>query len=262
MIRNLVNISNSDVILSDMNGLVIGVGETVNGLAFEEATLINSVTVAAALLDGSLKLNDGLTDYFKMDAINFMKGLATQFTRDGKPITTVSDRPKDFFRHFTGAGDDIVNRVIGAGEPIHMIAGPGQTATVDAHFVDDVYVKDGEIYYLNAGFDSHLTIEVICPAGTPFPAPNNGTLDLTSTGFVANNSGTGAYMTATVEVTLYRFLNRTHVVGNENRYAISSPEPFLMRAPYFLRYTLQVDPEITGVLKAAVTMGMYRKKTV
>lgn len=265
MVRNLINISASAITLNDLNGLVIDAGGTANGLSFEESMLINSVDVATALLNGTLKLNDGVIDYFKMDAINFLKGLTAQFTRDGKPITTVSDRPKDFYRHFTGNGDDVISnpKKIGEGPHIHLIANAGETAVLDIHFVDDVYIRDGEIRYLNAGFDSHLTIEVFCPPNTPFPHPTKqGTLDLTATGFVANLTGTGAFMTAPVEVRLFRFINTMHLVGADNENAIDSPEPFLLNYPYFLRYTLDADSAITGQLQAAVTMGMYRKKTI
>lgn len=119
------------------------------------------------------------------------------------------------------------------------------------------------VSYLNAGFDSHLTIEVFCPLNTPFPHPTNqGTLDLVNGSFVPNNTNTGVYMTAPVEVKLFRFINDMHLVGADSRNEINSPEPFLLNYPYFLRCTLDADPDITGPLKAAVTIGMFRKKTI
>lgn len=144
-----------------------------------------------------------------------------------------------------------------------MVAAAGETATLDVRFADDVYVRDGEIRYLNAGFDSHLSIEVFCPPNVPFPSPTKtGTLDLTATGFVPNLTNTGAYMTAPVEVKLFRFVNDMHLVGADSMNQIQSPEPFMLNYPYFMRYTLDADPDITGNLQAAVTMGMYRKKTI
>jgi hypothetical protein len=266
MIRNIINVTGSSVTITDMNGLVIDAGATANGLAFDENTLINSASLIIHILNGDLQINDGIQTYIKMDAVNFLKGLSTQFTKDGKQITTSSDRPAGFYRHFTGNGDDVTSnpKKIGAGPHIHLIAEAGQTATIDIHFADDVYIRDGEVRYLNAGFDSHLSIEVYCPPNTPFPHPTHqGTLDLTATGFVPNTTNTGAYMTAPVEVKLFRFINQMHLVGSDNLNSIQSPEPFMMVYPYFLRYTLEADPDITGgPLKAAITMGMYRKKTI
>lgn len=126
-----------------------------------------------------------------------------------------------------------------------------------------MYIRDGVIKYLNAGFDSHLKVDVICPAGVPFPSPTNtGTLDLVDGTFVPNATNTGGFQTAPVEVVLFRFINDMHLVGAENEGEVTSPEPFLLNYPYFLRFTLSVDPEITGVLKAAATLGLFRKKTL
>ncbi len=262
-IRLLTNVSGSEIVLADMNGLAIPAGDTVNGLVFSESILMGSSDVLHALLNGTLSLNDGSASYTGMEAVDVLKGLTTQYTKDGKQIFTASDRPKDHYRHFTGRGDDVALGKIGQGERIHLIAEPGQTATLDVKFVDDVYIRDGKIRYLNAGFDSHLNIDVVCPPGVPFPAPNgNGTLDRVGGQFVPNANGTGTYMTAPVEVVLFRFLNEFHLVGSEEIDEIDSPEPFMLYAPYFLKVSIGADPEITGPLKAAITIGMYRKKTV
>ena len=263
MIRNLTNISAQPVVLEDMHGLLINPNATVNGLAFDDATLMNSSDLMLHILQNQVSVNDGVKDYFGMDAVNMLKGLTTQYTKDGKQIITSSDRPSGYYRHFTGKGDDVLAGKIGQGAPIHMIAEPGQTATIDVHFVDDVYIRDGKIRYLNAGFDSHLNIDVVCPPNIPFPSPTNtGTLDNVNGKFVPNTTGTGAYMTAPVEVVLFRFINAMHLVGDNELDDIDSPEPFMMYFPYFLRMSINADANITGQLKAAVTVGMFRKKTV
>lgn len=262
MIRNLINLTDNPVTLDDMNGLVVDPHSSVDGLMFSESTLLNSKDLALHLLNNNLSLNDGVTTYYGMSAVNFLKGIGTQFTRDGKPITTVSDRPKDYYRHFTGAGDDVVNNKIGEGPVIHLIAAAGQSASIDVKFIDDVYVRDGEIHYQNAGFDSHLSIEVLCPPNVPFPSPTKtGTLDLINGEWVPNLTNTGAYMTAPVEVRLFRFINKMHLVGSDVN-IINSLEPFLLNYPYFLRCSMTADSTIDGELKAGITIGMFRKKTI
>lgn len=265
MIRNITNISNSALVLSDLSGQMLEPSEVFDGLCYGETALRASASVQVGLLTGTLKVNDGFTDFLGQEAVALIQGFATQVTKDGKQIFTSSDRPMGYYRHFTGAGDDVTSnpKVIGAGPSIHLVAEAGQTSTLDIHFVDDVYVRDGEVWFLNAGFDSHLGIDVICPANVPFPSPTKtGTLDLTATGFVPNTNGSGAFMTAPVEVKLFRFLNRFHLVGSEGRGSVQSPEPFLLNYPYFLRYSIQADADLTAPLKAAITMGMFRKKTV
>lgn len=264
-IRILKNISAETLTLTDFRGKVVEPNETFDGLAGSEQDLRESTSIAMNLLAGKLSLNDGFVDYFGLEAVQIIQNTAEQVTKDGKRIVTASDRPKDYYRHFTGKGDDVVSvpKRIGEGPSIHLIAEAGQSATIDIKFADDVYIRDGEIRYLNAGFDSHLTCEVVCPAGVPFPSPTKtGTLDLVNGSFVPNNSGTGAFMTAPIEVKLFRFINGMHLVGSDNGNAINSPEPFLLNYPYFLRFTLEADPDITGNLKAAVTIGMFRKKTL
>ena len=265
MIRMLINNTDENFTINDMHGLVIEANSSVNGLVFDESTLLNSADVIYALLSGYISLSDGVQTYEKMDAVNVLKGLSTQFTKDGKQITTASDRPAGFYRHFTGNGDDVTSnpRRIGEGPAIHLIAEAGQSAVMDVRFVDDVYIRDGEIRYLNAGFDSHLSIEVFCPPNIPFPSPDNtGTLDIVNGSFTPNLNGTGAYRTAPVEVKLFRFINAMHLVGADSVNSINSPEPFMLNNPYFLRFTLTADPFIEGPLKAAVTIGMFRKKTL
>lgn len=263
--RILTNISQVVLTLTDFRGKVVEPGEQFDGLSSTEQDLRESASIAAELLNGNLVLSDGHMEYTGLAAIQVIQGVSEQVTKDGKRIVTASDRPKDFYRHFTGNGDDVDStpKKIGLGPHIHLIAEPGATTTLDVKFVDDVYIRDGEIRYLNAGFDSHLTIEVFCPPNVPFPHPTKqGTLDLVNGSFVPNLTNTGAFTTAPVEVKLFRFINDMHLVGDDNLNSINSPEPFLLNYPYFLRYTMSADPDITGPLKAAVTMGMFRKKTV
>jgi hypothetical protein len=264
MIRTFKNIGASDLTLTDFHGKFVAVGEEFDGLSGTEQDLKDSAAIAAQLLAGNLSLYDGYNTYYGLDSVKVVQGASEQVTRDGKRIFTASDRPKDHFRCFAGRGDDMVNHKIGLGPNIHLIADPGQTVTLDINFIDAVYIRDGEITYLDAGFDSHLSVDIICPANTPFPSMNRtGTLDLDSTSgtFVANTNGTGAYQTVPVEISLFRFINNLHLVGTSQN-KIESPEPFLLQPIYHMRFTVQADPDLTAPLKAAVTMGLYRRVTL
>lgn len=262
-IRNLINVSANTIPLTDFNGVNVASGETINGLMFGEDILRNSESVHAALLVGDLKLNDGFIDYLGQSAVDLLRGYAAQLTKDGKPIYTSSDRPKDYYRCFSGKSDDIVGNHIGTGTELRLVVNPGATASVDCKFVDTVYIRDGFVSYLDAGFDSHLTVDVICPANTPFPSPTHtGTLDLVGTQWVANTTATGAYMTAPVEVTLFRFINTMPLVGGEGKVDMQSPEPFTLNYPYFLRFILTSDTNNSTPVRAAVCVGMFRKKTL
>lgn len=262
MLRLLTNISNGTLTLTDFMGKVLETGETFDGLCFGEQQLRDSASIQINLLNGSLKLNDGQQDLFGQLAVDLLRGYATQVTRDGKQIVTSSDRPKDHYRCFTGRGDDLVANTVGTGEHLHLVATAGQVATVNCKFVDDVYIRDGHVQFLNCGFDTHLTISVICPPNVPFPSPTKtGTLDLVNGSFVPNSTNTGAYMTAPVEVTLFKFINDIPLV-NAGTLPVDSPEPFMLFKPYFLRATMEVCPDVTGSAKAALTLGLFRRRTV
>lgn len=261
----LTNLTQDTLILTDFCGMEVAAGDSFEGECFGTQTLRDSVDIQLALLQNKLNLFDGVNTLTGQQAVDSIRGYAVQTTRDGKQIVTASDRPKDFYRCYTGRSDDVVSdpKRIGEGDIIHLIASAGQSVSFDVRFVDDVYIRDGEIRYLNAGFDSHLDCEIICPAGVPFPSPaKTGTLDLVDGQFVPNANNTGAYMTAPEEVKLFRFINKMHLIGSDNVNPVGSPEPFLLYYPYFMRFTLHADPEITGVLKSAITLGLFRKKTI
>jgi hypothetical protein len=157
----------------------------------------------------------------------------------------------------------MVNRVYGKGPKISFDVSTSEgddPEVLDIHFLDDVYIKDGDITFLEATYGSYLTVEVMCPIGVPFPDPNGkGTLDFVNGSFVPNANGTGAFRTSTTETVLYRFINELSLLGTGHK-TIESIEPFLMYYPYFLRYFVY-NPGPTQ-LQATVTMGMYRKRTV
>lgn len=265
MIRQLVNISSSEFELSDFNGKRVEINETFDGLSLGEQRLRDSESIMKALLERKLKLYDGNYDLYGAQAIDLIKGYAVQTTKDGKPITTSSDRPKDHYRCFTGRSDDLVTGQIGQGNDFVIMLEPGNnTGSVDAKFLDDVYIKDGEVLYENSVFDTYLSCFVLCPPNTPFPSPNRtGNLDLINGSFIVNQTGTGAYMTAPVEVKLFRFINHLHILGS-NKTTVTSIEPFQVFYPYFLRFSITVPEQIERSLpvNVAINMGMYRKKTI
>lgn len=265
MIRQLTNISGTELDLPDFNGKHVETSETFDGLQLGEQKLRDSSDVQIALLNRQLKLSDGLADYYATAAVDLIKGYVTQTTKDGKPITTASDRPKDHYRCYTGRSDDLVLKQIGQGEDFTICLPPGENyGKTDAKFLDDVYIKDGEVLYENAVFDTYLSCFVICPPNIPFPSPTQtGTLDLVNGQFIVNQTGTGSYMTAPVEVNLFRFINHLHILGS-NKTAVTSVEPFQVYAPYFLRFSITVPSTIERTLpvNVAINMGMYRKKTI
>jgi hypothetical protein len=261
MIRTLTNISNADVILNDFNGLTIQAGETVDGLMFGDTVLRNSVDVLDALLDNQLQISDGSLVYAGAQAVDLLKGITEQLTRDGKRIITSSDRPKDHYRHFTSAGDDVQNKIRGAGTQLIFQVQPGDTQVIDTAFIDDLYLKDGMILYQNAEIGSWISVDIIAPAGTPYPAIfGDGNTDLVNGHLVPNTDGTGDYFVHNTDEVYLKFVNKMLLLGT-CRETTSAPEPSFLPKTVFQRFTMH-NASTDNVLNAVVTMGLYRERTV
>lgn len=263
MVRILKNISQAEVILSDFKGVTLQPNETYDGLAFGETPLITSESIATALVNGNLSISDGTQELTGMQAIWLIQGTSPQYTKDGKKIITTSDRPKDHFRNYTGCGDDMTNLIRGEGELLNFSVGPQSTYTVDVKFLDDVYIKDGMMDYLDADLGCHLCVHVMAPIGVPYPVFNKtGTLDFNGVSFVPNVNNTGDYkVNNSQEVVFNKFLNKLGFVGPNGKKFITSSEPVLLYKPYFLRFIV-TNPSITKTVISSVTIGLYRKLTV
>lgn len=262
MIRNIVNASNDVVVLDDLNGIAIDVGETVDGLQFGIERFKSSASVIKQLMLGTIRLNDGTYDYEGNKAIDLMKDNVDQLTRDGKRIITSSDRPKDHYRHFTSCGDDMVNRVRCTGDQLMFQVPPGETVTKEAQFIDDLYLKDGFIRYENAALGSHITVDIVAPAGVPYPAIfKNGNCDIVNGVLVMNASNTGSYnIDPNAEATFMCFAKQVLIFGTDN-YQTSAPEPSFLPTPIIQRFKIY-NASTTDTLNAVISMGLYRKQTV
>ena len=261
MIRNLINVSDAELILTDFNGLSIGVGESADGLMFSDNALRNSADVIHAILDGRMKVSDGTYTYEGNSAVNLIKGVPDQLTRDGKRIITASDRPKDHYRHFSSSGDDVANKVRGGGPQLIFDVPPGETHTIDTAFIDDLYLKDGIVIYQNAELGSYINMDIIVPPNTPYPAIfHDGNFDLVNGHLVPNADNTGEYCMYNEEKVYLRFINRMLMLGTL-RDNVTAPEPSFLPKTVFQRFSIH-NGSAENNLKAVVAMGLYRMKTI
>lgn len=264
MIRVLKNIGAEVLSLQDFQGLTLNPDETTNGIQFGEQVLKDSTSVALAILQGTLSVSDGFTEYTGNDALNLVKGAASQLTRDGKPIYTMSDRPKNTFRYLTSRGDDIPNNKIGEGSSLLFDVAPGVIQPIDMTFLEDIFIKDGYAQYGGSDSnDSWLSVEAIAPAGFPFPATlGNGNFDNVGGTWVLNSTNTGAYFIINTETVINRFANRLPLFNFSHEVSIAGAEPSLIPAGYVLRILVNNGATATTTLKAAVYLGCYRKTTI
>lgn len=263
LVRNLINVSGVEVTLDDFNGLTIPVGETVDGLMFGETSLRSSLDVLAAIALGTLHVSDGTNEYEGERAISLIKGTPDQFTRDGKVITTTSDRPQDHYRYFTTCGDNWATQTRGDGECILFEVPPTEDQSIDVRFIDDTYLKDGSMLYSNADFGSWLRVDVLAPAGFPYPAKlKNGNYDVVAGQLVQNTTATGTYFVSATNTTVHRFINNMALYGiDRQREEIDTTEPNFIPKGWIIRLIVH-NNGASATMRAAITLGMYRKITL
>lgn len=262
-IRNLINVSGSEILLPDFNGLTIAAGDTVDGLMFGESILQASLDVIKAIASGILQVSDGANTYEGDRAVNLIKGTADQLTRDGKVIITTSDRPQDHYRYFTTCGDDWDMQSRGTGTCILYSIPPSTEEVKDVRFIDDIYLKDGSMLYLGADMGSWLRVDVVAPAGFPFPAKaKNGNYDIVNGSAVLNATNTGSYFILPQETTVHRFINKMAMFATgRERENIDTAEPNYIPKGWIIRLKIH-NASATETIKATITLGLYRKITL
>lgn len=83
---------------------------------------------------------------------------------DGIPKVYPSVRPFGTSTIFFGRGDDLVNNKVGEGEKLIWKLSANQTEdVVDIQFMENVYLKDGAMYPIDAPAGAELTIQLIHP---------------------------------------------------------------------------------------------------
>lgn len=191
-----------------------------------EADLIDWRTdsfVFQSVADGDLIVNNGTDETFDIaDPIEgwaWLNGTAIQEVEikevakvDGKKLSVhTSSRPeianKQFFTVWTGAGDDIVNHVIGAGNEFKIQTSVGEAEkTLEIEFdttLGDVYIHEGYIMWEGASFGDCVSSSVFSRATQLQELIN---LDLELDGnrvkFAAGGPGTGTHGFAATPVIL------------------------------------------------------------
>lgn len=261
--RTLKNEGTSTIVIADLNGLTIAPGESVDGLQLGEFALRDSLDVLNHIINGDLSVSDGINTFTDGAAVDLIRGTSSQVTKDGKQIITTSDRPANTFRYYTSAGDDMVNHVVGTGPQLAFWTAPGVTEHKDIQFLEDIYIKDGQVQYW--GIEDHcwLDMEVVVPQGVPFQAPAyNGNYDLINGVWTPNATNTGAYfINPAAETTIFRFVNKYPMTKSEGFGYIESPEPQYFPTPYKFRIKM-TNNNTTGNMRAVVTISTYRKTTL
>jgi hypothetical protein len=178
---------------------------------------------------------------------------------DGTPKTYNTSRQGETYLYITGSGDDLENNIRGAG-PALKLNGPGE---LSIGFLDDIYLKDGFLFWSNAIEGDTIGVDIILPANTLFPNPTNtGNYDYINGEVIENNNNTGEYMMYPIDITLNRFINKFEVVGtNEIGLVIESSDTALIPSQLRMKIVLESLSSNQDVVVRFVT-EIYREVTV
>jgi len=198
---------------------------------------------------------------------------------DGRPLVRSDTRPLDTATYFSCRGDTASG--IGVGTPIiwdfsndseyTTVSGPatlscGHTVPegmkaqiIDLTFIDDVYFKDGALYFFDAPWGSYAHMTIVVPAGGYYPN-EHGAIPAAALG----QPGNGMYSYAATDTPYYRYVNHHFMYGSvpmgdelnaEGAMVHALPPGWKVRAAVF---TLSSDTTSKGF----ASFEMYRHRTV
>jgi len=187
-------------------------------------------------------------------------GFKKQFVQlDGTPKTYNTSRQGETYLYITGAGDDLENNVRGNGAPFRLV-GPSE---LSVGFIDDIYLKDGVLFWTNATEGDNITVEIILPANTLFPSPTlTGNYDVIDGELIENDTNTGKYIMYPIDIALNRFINKFEIQGtNDIGLVIESSDTALILKQLQLKLILNSTSDNQDVSVRFVT-EIYREETV
>jgi len=186
-------------------------------------------------------------------------GFKKQFVQlDGTPKTYNTSRQGETYLYITGAGDDLVNGIRGEGAPFR-VNGPGELLV---GFIDDIYLKDGVLFWRNATEGDEATVEIILPANTLFPNPKHtGNYDVIDGTLVENTDSSGQYMMYDFDIIMNRFINRFEITGtNDYGLTIESSDTAFIPKQLLMKIKLTSISDNPDVVVRFVT-EIYREVT-
>jgi len=192
-----------------------------------------------------------------------------KINRDGTQKVFSSPSYGGTYLYFTGKGD--TEDEVGGGEPLRLTNTDGDTyGEIITGFSEDVYLKDGYIFWQNATVGDSVSLEVILPADTPYiSSTETGNADMVdgSVKYITDSktpdeTWKGKYLLFPVDVTLFRFVNHFSLIGtNEHGLLLESTDAAEISKDLKVRLSFTSEaPNINLVV--SVLMEMYRKNTI
>jgi hypothetical protein len=251
----LVNNTSNDIYVSDLNNLLIPANSaSVKADLFGAALMQASVDLVNLFRNDVLAINNGASVLHGDSAIAYIRADHAQL---------ITDQPLEAVTYHSSRGDDLVNNVVGSGAAFEFNVSPNDYQIVDLQFLPGTRIKGGTVLYQDAVLGSSICLQVICPAGYPYPAdpPNTGAFDVVDGSVIPNVTNNGAYdINPNAETVVHRFLYHYMLLG-DGSFSIVSERSYEIPSVYKVRGCVQ-NVSSSQNLKLVANLLLYKTKTV
>jgi len=192
---------------------------------------------------------------------------------DGTEKFFTSPRQEGTYLNFTSCGDDLQNNLIGEGQNLSIDNSDGNKNTeriIETSFLDNIFLKDGIVFWQNADFGDTITLDIVLPANTPYLAEDNngnaekksdGSYEIITSSAVPDETWTGSYFLFNVDVTMFRFVNKFQLIGT-NTYGLVLESSDTAEIPKELKFRFVLNTPSNSDVKVLINMEIYRENTV
>jgi hypothetical protein len=165
--------------------------------------------------------------------------------------------------YYTGAFDDITNNKIGEGETIAIQnTFSSSKVIVEGYFTEDIFIKDGVLFWTNAAIGDEVTFSIVLPAGVPHYVGLNGNCNIVNGEVILVEDWSGDHIITPEDYVVHRFLNRIPILDS-NPYGLSLDSNDVARMSKELKFRLTLTSKTKNEnICISVLMGMYRENTV
>jgi hypothetical protein len=178
------------------------------------------------------------------------------FDEYGKQIVIATSRPVNTSTWFSGAGDKTTStQEIGGGKLLKWnFANTDDDVTpptgfkrkrLEFAFIDNIWVKDGGVYFKNSLFGSYLDFMIICPEGQ----------------YYRNNAGT--IVQATADTVISKYVNKHFITGDCPMGDELNTESCSTEIPSNYKFWIDITvPDTDSTSTGHVTLEFYRTRSV
>ena len=223
-IRIIKNYTDQDRVLTDLGDITIPKNGAID-IGGDESRLIQlacSENLLTILSEGinKFQLNNGARDLGFSDGLDLIRRVSQVSETDpqGRWLIRTESRRTGYDATFSGAGDDMANKIIGGGVPFiwdfsdntNLVTAPAgfKRKRIDWHFMDMIYPKEGKVCYHNAPKGSYIDMFLVCPSMMPYAIK---TID-------SNGNVIRSYRIATKETPFMNWICKYWVEGSSNSY--------------------------------------------